>query len=391
MVEAGFVRAKNVGNVLMKNVLDFAMGALAFWAIGFGIMFGKDIGGIFGTGHFFFSPNAATGDGAWALGFFMFQLVFAATAATIVSGAMAGRTKFSAYLIYSFFVTLLIYPIQGHWAWGGLWGSAGGWLEKLGYVDFAGSGVVHMLGGFLALTGAIFLGPRLGKYTSSGKSKPIPGHNLPIAALGVFILWFGWYGFNPGSTTSINATDGFALIAVNTTLAAAAGTIVALITSWILLKVPDIGMTLNGALAGLVAITAPCATVDPWAAVVIGAIGGVLVVFSVLFVDKVLKIDDPVGAFSVHGVNGLWGVLSVGFFDTGVGLFYGHGLKGLGIQSIGVLGIAGWAVVTGTILFGTIKLFHGLRVTREEELMGLDLGEHKADSYPDFRKDFTHL
>jgi Amt family ammonium transporter len=385
MVEAGFIRAKNTGNVLMKNVLDFAMGAIAFWVLGFGLMFGKDAGGLVGTNGFLFS-----GATDWTYTFFMFQLVFAATAATIVSGAMAGRTKFSAYLLYSFVVSLVIYPISGHWAWGSLYGVAGdtsqGWLEKLGYIDFAGSGVVHMVGGVLGLVGAIFLGPRIGKYKKDGKAVPIPGHNLPLAALGVFILWFGWYGFNPGSTTA--ATPEIGYIAMTTTLGAAAGVLGALATSWIKLKVPDIGMTLNGALAGLVAITAPCASVDPWAAALIGLVAGILVVFAVLFIDRVMKIDDPVGAFSVHGIGGAWGVLSAGIFLNKVpeGITRIHQV---GVQAIGILAIGGWAALTGIILFGVLKATHGLRVTKEEEIMGLDLGEHKADAYPEFRKDFT--
>jgi Amt family ammonium transporter len=377
MVEAGFIRAKNAGNVLMKNLLDFAMGAIAYWVVGFGLMFGASAGGFVGTTGFLFEAAEP-----WTYTFFMFQLVFAATAATIVSGAMAGRTKFSAYLIYSFIVSLVIYPISGHWAWGSLYGVAGdtsaGWLEALGYLDFAGSGVVHMVGGVLGLMGAIFLGPRLGKYRKDGKAVPIPGHNLPLAALGVFILWFGWYGFNPGSTTAAIPDIGY--IAMTTTLAAAAGVIGALATSWITLKVPDIGMTLNGALAGLVAITAGCDGVSPGAAALIGLIAGILVVVSVLFVDRVLKIDDPVGAFSVHGVNGAWGVLAVGIFVEGASL---------GTQALGVAALAGWAAVTGAIVFGILKLTHGLRVSKEHELLGLDISEHEADVYPDFRKNFT--
>lgn len=389
MVEAGFVRSKNVGNVLMKNLLDFAMGALAFWFIGFGIMFGADKAGVIGSGGNLFMLNIPMPKGAWTYTFFIFQLVFAATAATIVSGAMAGRTKFKAYLVYSFFVSLVIYPISGHWAWGSLLNGnvAKGWLENLGYIDFAGSGVVHMIGGFLAITGAIFLGPRIGKYGKDGTSRPIPGHNLPIAALGVFILWFGWYGFNPGSTTSVGPDIGY--IALTTTLGGAAATISALFTAWILLKAPDIGMTLNGSLAGLVAITAGCATVSPGAAIIIGLVAGILVVVAVLFVDQKLKIDDPVGAFSVHGINGLWGVLAVGLFDRSVGLFEGKGFHGLFVQTVSALSLISWAVLGGIVIFGLIKLTIGLRVSPEEEFEGLDLSEHKADSYPDFKKDLV--
>lgn len=437
MVEAGFIQAKHVGNVLMKNLLDFAMGAIAFWVVGFGLMFGHG-NGFIGHDGFMPTPNTDPGyaaqqvydeqkladngmtltfaeDGSavlsgegvtpeiqaaftdasgrfvekqwWVLTFFLFQLVFAATAATIVSGAMAGRTKFVAYLIYSFVVSLVIYPISGHWAWGGLGGMSTGWLGDLGYLDFAGSGVVHMVGGFLAIVGAILLGPRIGKYGKDGKPKAILGHNLPIAALGVFILWFGWYGFNPGSTTAGIPSTGW--IAVTTTMGGAAGTLGALFTAWIILKTPDIGMTFNGALAGLVAITAPCDGVTPGAAIIIGLVSGILVVLGVLFVERVLKIDDPVGAFSVHGINGAWGVLSAGLFNTSSGLFYGHGWHQLGVQAIGVVSIAGWAIATGLVLFLAIKATVGLRVSKEEELMGLDLGEHKAEAYPDFRKDFT--
>lgn len=388
MVETGFVRAKNGGNVLMKNLMDFSMGALAFWAVGFGVMFGLNKAGLIGTSHFFLIPGSGE-NVSWMFTFFTFQLMFAATAATIVSGAMAGRTKFKSYLIYSFFVSFIIYPVSGHWAWGNLLIPENEtWLTKLGYIDFAGSSVVHMVGGILALVGAIFLGPRIGKYRKNGKSRPIPGHNLPIAALGVFILWFGWYGFNAGSTVA--AVPDIGLIALTTTLGAASATILALLTSWIVLKVPDIGMSFNGALAGLVAITAGCANVDPWAAVVIGAIAGVLVVLSVLFVDKVLKIDDPVGAFSVHGVNGLWGTLAAGIFANNLSDGVTR-MQQVGVQALGILAIAAWAIVAGIILFGVIKKTVGLRVSREDELKGLDLSEHKADSYADFRKDFTKM
>jgi len=298
MVEAGFTRAKNAVNILMKNLMDFSVGTIAFFLIGFGLMFGKS-NGLFGTTLFGLSGVEPGSDWNWT--FLIFQTVFAATAATIVSGAMAERTKFVGYLAYSFAITLFIYPIFGSWAWGGLL-DGGGWLEGLGFLDFAGSTVVHSVGGWLALAGAIVLGPRIGKYAPDGKPKAILGHNIPLAALGVFILWFGWFGFNPGSTTTGDGSIGY--IAVTTNLAAAAGAIVAMSVSWMVMNKPDASMALNGALAGLVSITAPCDGVSPIGAILIGATGGALVVGSVLFIDRILKIDDPVGAVSVHGVCG---------------------------------------------------------------------------------------
>ena len=297
MVEAGFTRAKNAVNIMMKNLMDFSMGSIGFWAIGFGLMFGVSKTGWFGTSGFFLSDFTPDGD-PWVLAFWMFQVVFAATAATIVSGAMAERTKFVGYLCYSLIVSALIYPTFGSWAWGSLFNGSG-WLEGLGFIDFAGSTVVHSVGGWAALAGAIVLGPRLGKYTKSGAVRPILGHNITLAALGVFILWLGWFGFNPGSTTT--ADKSIAMIFVNTNLAAATGAIFAMLVSWIKFGKPEVGMSLNGALAGLVGITAGCANVSPSSAIIIGAVAGVLVVFSVLFFDKI-KVDDPVGAISVHGV-----------------------------------------------------------------------------------------
>jgi Amt family ammonium transporter len=379
MVEAGFTRAKNAVNILMKNLMDFSVGTLAFFLIGFGLMFGKS-NGLFGTTLFGMS-GVEPGSG-WNWTFLIFQTVFAATAATIVSGAMAERTKFVGYLAYSFFITLFIYPIFGSWAWGGLL-DGGGWLENLGFLDFAGSTVVHSIGGWLALAGAIVLGPRLGKYGPDGKPKAILGHNIPLAALGVFILWFGWFGFNPGSTTTGDASIGY--IAVTTNLAAAAGAIVAMIVSWAIVKKPDASMALNGALAGLVSITAPCDGVSPTGAIIIGAIGGSLVVLSVLFIDNKLKIDDPVGAVSVHGVCGLWGTLSVGLFNMESGLVYGGGLKQLAVQGIGAAAAFIWAFGLGLVLFYGIKKTIGLRVTHEEELKGLDIGEHGMEAYSGFQ------
>lgn len=374
MVESGFTRAKNACNILMKNMMDFSVGAIAFWAVGFGLMFGTT-NGFFGTTDFFFS--GATGDGAaWNYAFWMFQTVFAATAATIISGAVAERTKFSAYMVYSVFVSALIYPIFGGWAWGSLF-NGNGWLEGLGFIDFAGSTVVHSVGGWLALAGAIVVGPRLGKYDKKGKVKPIPGHSIPLAGLGVFLLWFGWYGFNPGSTTTGDSS--IAIIAVTTTLAAAAGAITAMLATWIKYGKSDIGMTLNGALAGLVGITAGCANVTPVSSVIIGGIAGVLVLYSVLFFDKI-KVDDPVGAVSVHGVCGAWGTLAAGLFDTA-----GFSMKVVGVQLIGIGACFAWAFITGLILFKLIDMVIGMRVTKEEEMAGLDFCEHGATAYPDFQ------
>ncbi len=380
MVEAGFTRAKNAVNILMKNLMDFSVGTITFAAVGFGLMFGES-NGFCGTGHFFLSDM---GDGvlSWNWTFLIFQTVFAATAATIVSGAMAERTKFIGYLAYSVCITLFIYPIFGSWAWGGLL-DGGGWLEGKGFLDFAGSTVVHSVGGWLALAGAIVLGPRIGKYGPDRKPKAIMGHNIPLAALGVFILWFGWFGFNPGSTTTGDGSIGY--IAVTTNLAAAAGAIVAMCVSWIVLKKPDASMSLNGALAGLVAITAPCDGVSPMGAAIIGAVGGALVVFSVLFIDNVLKIDDPVGAVSVHGVCGAWGTLSCGLFNLDSGLFYGGGLGQLGVQALGVGAAFAWAFGLGLVIFFAISKTIGLRVTAEEELKGLDIGEHGMEAYTGFQ------
>ncbi len=376
MVETGMTRAKNAINIMMKNLMDFALGSLAYWAVGFGLMFGATTTGWFGTSGFFLSDFTPGGD-PWVLAFWMFQVVFAATAATIVSGAMAERTKFSAYLIYSVFISAIIYPIFGSWAWGGLY-HGGGWLEKLGFIDFAGSTVVHSIGGWCALAGAIVLGPRIGKYGKDGSIKPILGHNMPLAALGVFILWLGWFGFNPGSTTAANTDT--ALIFVNTNLAAAAGCTLGMLTSWIKFGKPEVGMSLNGALAGLVAITSPCATVSPLQSIIIGAIAGVLVVFAVLFFDKI-KIDDPVGAVSVHGINGAWGTLAAGIFSIDPGF---NRMHQVGVQLLGIGACFVWAFGTALILFTILKKTIGLRVTPQEEAEGLDFAEHGGSAYPDF-------
>nr|WP_319492667.1 ammonium transporter [uncultured Desulfobacter sp.] len=374
MVEAGFTRAKNAVNIMMKNLMDFAMGSIVFWAIGFGLMFGANKTGFFGTTGFFLSDFKVGGD-PWVLAFWMFQVVFAATAATIVSGAMAERTKFTGYLVYSAVVSALIYPIFGSWAWGSLFNGSG-WLEGLGFIDFAGSTVVHSVGGWSALAGAIILGPRLGKYTKDGGIKPILGHNIPLASLGVFILWIGWFGFNPGSTTAANKD--IAMIFVNTNLAAAAGCIMAMIVSWVKFGKPEVGMSLNGALAGLVGITAGCANVTPGSSIIIGAIAGCLVVFSVLFFDRI-RIDDPVGAVSVHGVCGAWGTLAAGIFNIG-----GTTMKIMSVQCIGIVSCFAWTFCTAFILFKIIDSTMGLRVSPEEEMEGLDSTEHGGNAYPDF-------
>jgi Amt family ammonium transporter len=378
MVETGFTRAKNAGNIIMKNLMDFSIGSIFFWLFGFAIMFGESKGGLFGTTGFFFQV------GKMGLNlnipipsFLLFQTVFAATAATIVSGAMAERTKFVAYCVYSAVISLIIYPVVGHWIWGG------GWLAEKGMIDFAGSTVVHSVGGWAAMIGAALLGPRIGKYDANKKPKVIPGHSLTLGALGVFILWFGWFGFNPGS--SLSGMDGsIGLIAVNTNLAAAAGAILAMALTWLKYGKPDVSMTLNGALAGLVAITAGCASVNTFGAAMIGLLAGIMVVFSVEFFDKVLKIDDPVGAISVHGVCGALGTLLVGLFAVDGGLFYGGGLAQLGVQALGVISVFGWTTVTALVLFGLIKLTMGLRVSEKEELEGLDVHEHGSTAYNDF-------
>jgi Amt family ammonium transporter len=374
MVETGFTRAKNAVNIMMKNLMDFSIGSLAFWAIGFGLMFGVSSTGWFGTSGFFLSDFKVGGD-PWVLAFWMFQVVFCATAATIVSGAMAERTKFSGYLIYSAVVSAVIYPVFGSWAWGSLYRGEG-WLEGLGFIDFAGSTVVHSVGGWAALAGTIVLGPRMGKYMKNGQIKPILGHNMPLAALGVFILWLGWFGFNPGSTTAANKD--IAMIFVNTNLAAAAGAALAMTTSWLRFGKPEIGMSLNGALAGLVAITSPCASVTPLSAVFIGAIAGVIVVLSVLFFDKI-KVDDPVGAISVHGVCGAWGTLAAGIFNIG-----GTSLKIIGVQLLGIGACFLWVFPTAFLMFKLIDKTVGLRVSAEEEMEGLDVAEHGGNAYPDF-------
>ncbi|BBF44304.1 ammonium transporter [Lachnospiraceae bacterium KM106-2] len=380
MVETGFTRAKNSGNILMKNVMDFVFGTIFFFILGFGVMFGSDHGGIIGLGGFFNPQSLADKNGMFnglPIGVYMiFQTVFCATSATIVSGAMAERTKFSAYLMYSAAISIFIYPVSGHWIWGG------GWLSQLGFHDFAGSTAVHAVGGWCALIGAKILGPRIGKYNKDGKPNAIPGHNLPLGCLGVFILWFCWFGFNCGSTTA--ATRNLGDIAMTTNLAAATATFATLFLTWIRYGKPDISMTLNGSLAGLVAITAGCDVVSYWGAFIIGLIAGIAVVFVVEFVDKVLKIDDPVGATGVHWACGILGTILVGFFDTKKGLFYGGGFKFLGIQCIGVIAVGAFVAIMAFIIFTLINKTIGLRVTKQEEEDGLDVHEHGASAYADF-------
>jgi Amt family ammonium transporter len=381
MVETGFTRAKNAGNIIMKNLMDFSLGTPIFWLLGFGIMFGAG-NGFFGVLDPMVKGEYALPDGVPLSAFLIFQTVFCATAATIVSGAMAERTKFSSYCIYSMVISGLIYPVSGHWIWGG------GWLAELGFHDFAGSTVVHMVGGVSALVGAKILGPRIGKYDKNGKSKAIPGHSITLGALGVFILWFGWFGFNPGSTVSATGDaviESMSNIFVTTNMAAAVSSIVVMVITWIRYKKPDVSMTLNGSLAGLVAITAGCDAVTPFGAAMIGLIAGVVIVFAIEFIDKVLKIDDPVGAIGVHGVCGALGTILTGVFAVDGGLLYGGGASYLVTQLIGVGAVAAWVIVAMTITFFVIKKTVGLRVSKEEEIDGLDIHEHGlVSAYADF-------
>ncbi|MCI8501570.1 MAG: ammonium transporter [Oscillospiraceae bacterium] len=386
MVETGFTRAKNAGNIIMKNLMDFSIGSFVFFVIGFGLMFGADWNGLIGTSGFF-DPTSLELTAFKDLTpgtFVFFQTVFCATAATIVSGAMAERTKFISYVIYSAVISLFIYPVVGHWIWGG------GWLSQMGFIDFAGSTVVHSIGGWAALIGAAILGPRIGKYNKDGSANAIPGHSLTLGALGVFFLWFGWFGFNPGSTLAANGEIGH--IAMTTNLAAAVAACTVMVITWIRYKKPDVSMTLNGVLAGLVAITAGCQAVTLWGSIAIGFVSGFIVVFGVELLDKVLKIDDPVGAVAVHCMNGVWGTLAVGLFacyDVGgenevLGLFFGGGAGQLGVQALGVVSVAAWTIVTTGALFLIIKKTIGLRVSKIEEIEGLDVHEHGAEAYADF-------
>ena len=377
MVEAGFTRAKNTGNIIMKNLMDFCIGTVVFILIGFSLLLGEDLVGLIGKPGFDIFTSYADFD--WSN--FVFNLVFCATTATIVSGAMAERTKFLSYCIYSAVISALIYPIEAHWIWGG------GWLSQLGFHDFAGSCAIHMVGGISALIGAALLGPRIGKYTKDESGKIIkvnafPGHNITIGALGVFILWLGWYGFNGAAATSVEQLGS---IFVTTTIAPAIATVVCMIFTWIKYGKPDVSMCLNASLAGLVAITAGCDVTDAFGAIVIGAVSGVLVVFGVWLLDYKLRVDDPVGAVAVHGCNGIWGTIAVGLFDYKDGLFYGGGVHHLLIQLLGIVCIAGWTIVTMTIVFTVLKKTIGLRVSAQEEVEGLDSTEHGLESgYPDF-------
>ena len=380
MVEAGFTRAKNTGNILMKNLMDFCIGTPMFVLIGFGLLLGEDMFGIIGRPGFDIFTSYSTFD--WSN--FVFNLVFCATTATIVSGAMAERTKFLSYCIYSAVISAVIYPIEAHWIWGG------GWLSQLGFHDFAGSAAIHMVGGMCALVGAAMLGPRIGKYTTDDHGKvtkvnAFPGHNLPLGCLGCFILWLGWYGFNGAAATSV---DQLGSIFLTTTIAPSIATVVCMIFTWVKYGKPDVSMCLNASLAGLVAITAPCDVTDCLGAAIIGAVAGLLVCFGVWFLDNKLRVDDPVGAVAVHFCNGVWGTLATGLFattsapgnDSVVGLFYGGGFHQLLLQLLGVVAVCAWAAVTITITFVAIKATVGLRVTEEEEIMGLDACEHGLPS-----------
>lgn len=388
LCEAGFTRSKNTANILFKNFVDFMLGSVLFFFVGFGFMFGSDGAGFIGAPNWgdlsFYKSDLPVE------GFLMFETVFCATSATIVSGAMAERTKFSMYIVYSFFISLIIYPVEGHWTWGGGWlcndAAESFMMTTFGHVfhDFAGSAIVHSVGGVLALIGAIALGPRRGKYDANGKSRAIPGHSLILAALGVFILWMGWFGFNPGS--QLAATGEVNRIAIShvfltTNLAAACGGIATMLVTWMKYGKPSFSLTLNGVLAGLVGITAGCDAVDAWGAIIIGLVCGTVLVYAIEFIDRKLHIDDPVGASSVHGVCGILGTLMTGLFSVSEGLFYGHGWGFLGAEAFGILMIDLWAAVTGVILFYSIKKIHGLRVSARIEDEGLDIYEHGETCY----------
>lgn len=385
MVETGFTRAKNAGNIVMKNLMDFALGSLIYWVVGFGIMFGSDAAGVIGIPGFFAdgtAENATTSINSYA--FLFFQTVFCATSATIVSGAMAERTKFLSYCIYSIVISAVIYPIAGHWIWGG------GWLAQLGFHDFAGSTAVHSIGGWCALIGAAILGPRIGKYDKDGKPNAILGHSLTLGALGVFILWMGWFGFNPASSLGITGEGALELssrVFITTNLAAAAAATTTMTITWIKYGKPDVSMTLNGVLGGLVAITAGCDVVSPIGAVIIGVIAAFVMIFGIRFIDEKLKVDDPVGAIGVHCVCGVTGTILTGALAVEGGLFYGGGFQFLAVQCLGVAAVAIWTISTATILFKIIKATVGLRVTRDEEIRGLDIEEHGLESsYADFQR-----
>ncbi len=376
MVEIGFTRAKNSLNILMKNVVDCCTGAIVYFVVGFAIMFGDSIGGFIGSSGFFLSGAENFDFGVPTLAFWVFQAVFAATAATIVSGAVAERMKFSAYILSTILMTALIYPIVGHWVWGG------GFLEELGFMDFAGSTVVHSVGAFAAMVGAYMVGPRTGKYNGKGEVNAIPGHNIPLGGFGVFILWFGWFGFNGGSTIAASDPDLIASIIVITLLGAAGGAVGSIIFTWIRYGKPDPSLILNGILAGLVGITAGADVFDPLGSLVVGFFAGIVMILAVELFDKVIRIDDPVGAISVHGAAGAFGTICVGLFAVGDGLFYGGGVSLVIAQIIGVAAVFAWTVTTAGIGYFIIsKIVGGIRVTPEEEKEGLDIGEHGIRAY----------
>jgi Amt family ammonium transporter len=383
MVEAGLIRTKNAGNVLMKNLLDFCSAALGYFAFGFAIMYGTE-GLLIGTEGWFMSGTSSPVDGVPLEAFWLFQAVFAGTVATIVSGAVAERTKFVAYLAYSFLISAFVYPVVGHWVWGG------GWLSRLNFHDFAGSTVVHAVGGVTALVAAWMVGPRFGRYNKDGSANAIGGHSMPLVTMGVFILWFGWYGFNAGSTLGMGEPDTVARVAMTTTLAASMGGIVAMVTSWVRYKKPDLTLALNGALAGLVGITAPCAVVSVGSSIYIGLVAGILVVFGIEWLDRI-RVDDPVGAITVHGICGVWGTLAVGLFGQAAlgapadGLFFGGGFGQLGIQMLGVAACLAFTAGAMWIVFKAIQAVIGLRVSHETELRGLDWDEHGMESYGGFQ------
>jgi len=377
-LEVGLVRAKNACNIMMKNFLDFCISALAYLVVGYAIMYGVG-NAFFGQSGWCLSGLPAEVNGLPLSVYWLFQVVFCGTAATIVSGSVAERMRFPAYLSYSLLISILVYPVVGHWVWGG------GWLMSMGMKDFAGSGVVHAVGGFAGLVGAILLGPRLDKFGPDGRPRVLAGHNIPIAGLGVFILWFGWYGFNPGSTLGLTGANGAlaGTVAINTTLAAAVGGLTSMLVVWRFFGKPDLTMTMNGLLAGLVAITAPCAGVSHGSAILIGAVGGTLVVGGVVLLER-LHIDDPVGAWPVHGLNGVWGVLSVGLFDREGGLLTAGKGELLGVQTVGAAAIILWTMVVMLIVFKLIDVVIGLRVSNQEEMRGLDIGEHGMEAYAGF-------
>jgi len=383
MVEAGLIRAKNAANILMKNLMDFCFASLGFFICGYALMYGSD-NPIVGTGGWLLIDAESPVPSLPVHAFWLFQAVFVGAAATIVAGGMAERMRFAAYLAYSFIISAAIYPIVGHWVWGG------GWLARIGFYDFAGSTVVHGVGGFAALVGTWMIGPRIGKFNPDGSPNVIGGHNLPLVALGVFILWLGWFGFNAGSTLGFDDPAQIALIAINTNLAAAAAAIMAMVLAWVKFGKPDLALALNGVLAGLVGVTAPCAIVSPVAAIGIGLVAGAVVIYGIVLLDR-LRIDDPVGAIAVHGLCGVWGTLAVGLVGQSTlgapadGLFYGGGFAVLGVQALGVAACLGFVVVAMAGVFKVIDLAIGLRVSEEAELRGLDVREHGLESYRGFQ------